>query len=82
MMIASAPNTPAAHSNARWPEEKVRRAGGGRCPPVAGRVRRGVVVRVVGAGAIRAGALDGMAAGAARPAGGDWLGRRGWRNRR
>lgn len=30
MMIASAPSTPAAHSSARWPEENVRRAGGGR----------------------------------------------------
>ncbi len=30
MMIASAPSTPAAQSSARWPDEKVRRAGGGR----------------------------------------------------
>jgi hypothetical protein len=30
MMMASAPSTPAAHNSARWPDEKVRRAGGGR----------------------------------------------------
>ena len=70
MMIASAPRTPAAHNNARWPDENVRRAGG-RFPPVAGRDRRGDVARLVGLPAIRAGALDGIAAGAARPGGGD-----------
>src|SRR6476661_2358296 len=37
--IASAPSTPAAHSSARWPDENVRRGGGGRCPPVTGRAR-------------------------------------------
>ncbi len=37
MTIASAPRTPAAHSSARWPDEKVRRGGGGRWLPVAGR---------------------------------------------
>ncbi len=28
--MASAPSTPAAHSSARWPDENVRRGGGGR----------------------------------------------------
>jgi hypothetical protein len=67
MMIASAPSTPAAHSSARCPEEKVRRGGGGRCPVVAGRGRRAAGVRPVGLAATRDGALDGMDAGVARP---------------
>src|SRR4029079_19521978 len=37
MTIASAPSTPAAHSSARWPDENVRRGGGVRWLPVAGR---------------------------------------------
>src|ERR1700733_5079062 len=79
MMMASAPSTPAAHKSARCPDEKVRRAGGGRWFPVAGRDRRGGGVRGLETAAARAVGLDGMAAGDARPAGGDWLGRGGRR---
>jgi hypothetical protein len=70
MMIASAPSTPAAHSSARWPDENVRRAGGGRWPPVDGRDRRGGGVRPPTVAAL-AGGPDEIATGEARPAGGD-----------
>src|SRR6185369_12716618 len=77
MAIASAPSTPAAHSKARWPDENVRRGGGGRCPPVTGRAR------VTGAGprAVMAalGGADPTAVGAARPRAGAALGRGGLR---
>src|SRR6185312_17051286 len=78
MMIARKPSTPAAHSSARCPDEKVRRAGGRR-PAVDGRERAAAAVRALGVAATRAGAADGMAAGEARPGGGDWLGRGGRR---
>jgi len=77
MMIASAPSTPAAHSSARWPDENVRRAGG-RERPVDGPDRRVAGLRTGPTGAL-VGGLDGMAAGEARPGGGDWLGRGGRR---
>src|ERR1700744_5022969 len=79
MMIASAPSTPAAHSSARCPDEKVRRAGGGRWLPVAGRERRAGVLRLLVTAGARDVWLDGMDAGDARPGGGDWLGRGGRR---
>jgi hypothetical protein len=69
MRIASAPSTPAAHSSARWPDEKVRRAGG-RERPVDGPDRRTGALRPAVTGA-RVCGLDGMAAGEARPGGGD-----------
>jgi hypothetical protein len=70
MMIASAPSTPAAHSSARWPDENVRRAGG-RERPVDGPDRRGGAGRPGPTAATLVGGLDGMAAGEARPGGGD-----------
>jgi hypothetical protein len=79
MMIASAPSTPAAHSSARWPDENVRRTGGGRWPPVDGRDRRGAAPRAELVAALVGGPAGMIAAGEARPAGGDWLGRGGRR---
>jgi hypothetical protein len=79
MMMASAPSTPAAHSSARWPEENVRRGGGGRRLVVDGRARPGAAFRAPATAAALVAGLDGMAAGAARPGGGDWLGRGGRR---
>src|SRR5689334_20296550 len=78
MTIASAPSTPAAHSKARCPEEKVRRAGGGRWLPAAGRGRMAVLGPRVSTAA-RDWTPDGIAAGAARPMVGGWLGRGGRR---
>src|SRR6185295_1314058 len=75
MAIASAPSTPAAHSSARWPDENVRRGGGGRYPPVVGLAR----AAVAGPRAVIA-ALGGAvptAVGAARPRAGAALGRGG-----
>ncbi|CAG7207985.1 hypothetical protein PICSAR235_04367 [Mycobacterium avium subsp. paratuberculosis] len=46
---------------------------------MAGRVRRGAAVRPEDTAAARVVGLDGMAAGDARPGGGDWLGRGGRR---
>src|SRR6185503_1205776 len=80
MTIASAPSTPAAHSSARWPDENVRRGGGVRWLPVAG---RGLAVaagaRPVRSAAARACAADGTAAGAALPIEGAWFGLGGLR---
>ena len=68
MTIASAPSTPAAHSSARWPEENVRRGGGVRWLPVAGRGRAAVAgARPVTSAAALACAADGTDAGAALP---------------
>src|SRR4029079_3582217 len=66
--IASAPSTPAAHSSARWPDENVRRGGGVRWLPVAGRGRAVVAgARPVRSAAARACAADGTGARAALP---------------
>jgi hypothetical protein len=46
---------------------------------VDGRVRRGAALRVLDTAAALVVGLDGMAAGDARPGGGDWLGRGGRR---
>src|SRR5689334_16427748 len=75
--MASAPSTPAAHSSARWPDENVRRGGGGRCPPVTGRA----LVAGAGPRAVMAalGGADPTAVGAARPRAGAALGRGGRR---
>ena len=74
MMIASAPSTPAAHSSARWPDENVRRGGGGRCLPVAGRGARGVAGPPRRHGRARRSGSDG--GGVARPMGGCRVGPR------
>src|SRR5690349_1632047 len=81
MTMARAPNTPAAHSNARWPDENVRRGGGVlRWLPVAGRARvAGAGARPVTSAAARAWAADGTAAGDALPMDGAWFGRGGRR---
>src|SRR5690606_16785348 len=82
MTIASVPSTPAAHSSARCPAVKVRRGGGVRWFPVPGRARRAAVARADTGGATRGAAVDGIADGAARPGGSDWLGRVGRRPER
>lgn len=76
--IASATSTPAAHSRARWPEEKVRRGGGGGrwLPAVRARAARAGAARCT-LGAARVLPVAEIAVGAARPADGSWLGRGG-----
>ena len=69
MMMASAPSTPAAHSSARWPDENVRRAGGGRRRPSTAGIVVAPGFRPLGVPAILVGVAEGMAAGEARPAG-------------